>query len=124
MAQSKNPHLSVNPLVDAIIKAGGPGSVIRCSGYVGASGLTGEVRLYLTLNDLSQYIQFEEGAIVRTFEAGGRIFVWLKANAKVRAVHARTMEARALAGVVARNRRFKRWLLVRRNQARATGANQ
>jgi hypothetical protein len=119
MARSKNPHLAVNTLVAAMVKAKhGPDRLIRCSGYVGESGIAGKVRLYLTVRDLSQYIQFEESAIVRTSALRrGRVFIWVKANARIRAVRARTMEARALAAVVAQNRRVRRLLLLWRKRA-------
>jgi hypothetical protein len=115
MATSAKPHLTVNPVIAALI--GEPGdlsSSTRCMGYIGQSDRAGIVRLYFRLMDLSQYIEFEESAVVRTMRAPkallprGGVLIWLKANSPVRAVRSVTMEARALAAVVARNRQRKR----------------
>jgi hypothetical protein len=131
MATSTKPHLTVNPVIEAL--TGGPGdlsSLTRCMGYVGRSNQPGVVRLYFRLIDPSQYIEFKESAVVRTMRAPrsqlsqGGVMIWLRANSPVRAVRSVTMEARALAAVVTRNRQLKQrqrtvnYLLRRNAQAK------
>jgi hypothetical protein len=122
MARPKNPHLSVNPQLEARMKARAAlKRLIKCTGYVGRAA-PGRVRLYLSLNNLSQYVEFDERAIVRTYKTGGRVMVWVNPATRVRAVQVRTLPARALARVVAKNRRLKRWLVANRHRAqRARG---
>jgi hypothetical protein len=121
MARSKNPHLSVNSEVESRIKASAAFKhLVRCTGYVGRAA-PGRVRLYLSLKNLSQYVEFEERAIVRTHKAGDRVMVWLNPATRVRAVYVRTLPARTLTRVVAANRRLKRWLVANRRGAQRAG---
>jgi hypothetical protein len=57
MPQPQKLQLPVHPFI-ASLTAGGqvPVGAVRFAGYVGDSGRAGTVRLYLTLNDLSQYL--------------------------------------------------------------------
>jgi len=129
MAESHRPHLGINPVIAGLTgEHDNLVSAIRCRGYVGDSRHPGRVRLYFSLNDISRYIEFEESAIVHIIEAPqevlpeGGVYIWLRANSQVRAVRTRTMEARLLAGVIARNRRLRRWRWQRYNLLRQRGA--
>jgi hypothetical protein len=83
------------------------------AGYVGKSGEAGTIRLYMSLSDLSQYLEFPESALLHSIPARSdrdRTFVWLKPDANVRAVIHRPSEgtAQAVAAAIARNQRRSR----------------
>jgi hypothetical protein len=110
MAESEKPHFPVHPAI-AKLKGKADGPLVRFAGYVGESDREGKIRLYLTLSDLSQYLEIEERAIVRTAEAPESLlpekglFLWVRANSPVYAVRAREMEASVIAAAIVRNRR-------------------
>ena len=112
MPHPEKSKLSVHPLVASLTTGGEePESAVRFAGYIGESGQAGKVRLYLTLNDLSQYVEFEEKAVLHTAEAPENVlpqkglFVWVKANSQVLAIRAKQMPARVVAAAIARGRR-------------------
>jgi hypothetical protein len=103
-AQSDKPKLPVHPVIASLTSGGQPLNTVAFAGYVGESDRAGNVRLYLMLNDLSQYIEFEEGAVVRT-EPANRLpqkgsYIWVKADSPVRTV--REAKARDVSPVLAR----------------------
>jgi hypothetical protein len=102
---SQNLKLPVHPVIASLTSGGQqPPSAVVLAGYVGESDRAGNVRLYLMLSDLSQYIEFEEGAVVRTSPANRLpekgLYVWVKANTPVRTV--REVKASDVARILGR----------------------
>lgn len=92
MPDPKKPQLAVHPLLANVAQGGvQPESTIKFAGYVGSPSQPGKVRLYSTLTDLSQYVEFDENAVVRTAAApeipDDGVSVWVKASTPVRLVH-------------------------------------
>jgi hypothetical protein len=120
MADTENPKVEIHPSLKHLESESEKlESVVRFTGYIGPSAQRGRVRLYLLLNDLSQYIEFEDHAIVRVADApesatpNKGLFVWIKAGSPVRMVLEQTTDARQVAGFIASNRRasavWRRW---------------
>jgi hypothetical protein len=90
-------QLPYHPLLASLAKdttLGNPGpeSAIKFSGYVGPASQDGLVRLYVTLNDLSHYIEFERNAVVQTSDTPESILpdkavtIWVKGSTRVRGI--------------------------------------
>jgi hypothetical protein len=107
-------RLAVHPLIASLTSGGKePEPAVQFAGYIGESGQAGTVRLYLTLNDLSQYLEFEESAILQTGDAPENmlpnkgLLVWVRANSPVRAcrMQVHVNDAQVIASAIAGNRR-------------------
>lgn len=88
MAESAKPQVPVHP---HLAKSGQtPESIVKLSGYVGPASREGQIRLYSSLEDLSHYIEFDEGAVVDTEPAPEAIApnkgvtLWVKESASIR----------------------------------------
>jgi hypothetical protein len=72
------------------LKGEGGAAATTFSGWVGEASADGMTRLYLNINDLSYYIEFENGDLVHSTDVAesvlpcGAIAIWLKADARVR----------------------------------------
>jgi hypothetical protein len=98
--------LRVHPMLNELTRRGGdrPGTVMLV-GYAGEASEPGKVRLYLSLSDLSLYLEFAEDSVLNTHETNsGGVVVWVGAHESVTAVHTRIFSgsARDVAGAIAR----------------------
>jgi len=91
MAEGAKPKLSVHPLLAHLADSGQQSDqTIVLSGYVGPASGTGQVRLYSSLEDLSHFIEFDEGSVVFVAPAAKSVAphkgvtVWLKSSAPIR----------------------------------------
>ena len=114
MPKSKKSHLPVHPLIASLTGGGKePESAVQFAGYIGESGKAGTVRLYLTLNDLSQFLEFDETAVLETSDAPENLLpdqgllLWVKANSPVKACRTQVYKnsARVVASAIAAGRR-------------------
>jgi hypothetical protein len=104
MAHPEESRLRVHPHLESVTEE--LEATVTFAGFIGETGREGKVRLYLTLFDLSQYLEIEERAIVRTVEAPQKgVFVWVKADSPVRAVRTQVRDARTVAANIALNQR-------------------
>jgi hypothetical protein len=84
---------------------------VRLMGYVGRGGKDGTIRLYPTLEDLSQYIEINEADIVHsedvpdTVMEHGASSLWVKASAELthRQTQTETIQAQYLTGGIAQD---------------------
>jgi hypothetical protein len=82
---------------------------VRLMGYVGRSGKEGSIRLYPTLDDLSQYIEIREEDVLHsedvpdTIMEHGASSLWVKASAELlhRQTQTQTVQAQFLGGGIA-----------------------
>jgi hypothetical protein len=111
MAESGTPRLPVHPLIKRLTSRveRRPEGAVRFAGYVGESERVGWIKLYLTLYDLSQYVEIEDRDIVRTEDAPEYLLphkgliIWVHERSPVRAVRDDVREARVIARILARN---------------------
>jgi hypothetical protein len=120
MPFSEKRQLPIHPLIaDLTAESDDALAPVMFAGYVGDAGKTGRVRLYLTLKDLSQYIEFDEESILHATSTHAAsapaaaplqdaTFLWLRARSPVRAVRSKVMEARAISAAIAWGRRRHR----------------
>lgn len=108
---SLDPPLSVHPFIARLHREGaGHEPLVKLAGYVGVPGQPGKVRLHFSIEDLTQYVELDEEAVVLTAEAPetvlprGGMFLWVKASARVHAVRSAQMSAGALASALLRAR--------------------
>ena len=67
---SDQPQLPVHPLIANQAQGGQqPEPTVKFAGYVGQASQQGLVRLYSSLDDLSQYAEFDAGSVVQTADA-------------------------------------------------------
>jgi len=101
------PKLEVNKHVAALTgDGGGAKPMVKFNGYVGKSDQEGKVRLHFSLNDLSQYVEFDEKDVMLTAEAPenvlplGGVYVWVRGATHLRLVRTVQLTASNLAAVV------------------------
>jgi hypothetical protein len=90
MPDAKKSQLETHPLLAAIVQKNNQGvATTKFAGYVGQAQ-PGSVRFYSSLDDLSHYMEFDEGAVVHSEAApetvlpNGAVSVWIKADTPVR----------------------------------------
>src|SRR5262245_48788003 len=107
----KGGKLTEHPLVAKLRPDPGEATepTVKLTGYVGRSPRSGSVRLYTSLEDLSQYLEIAEDDVVHSEEAPetvlehGGTYVWVKQSAEI--VHGVSqttkVQAQFLAGGIA-----------------------
>jgi hypothetical protein len=87
--QDRAADLRVNATISKLIAQDGAATA-TFSGWVGEGSAEGMTRLYLNINDLSYFIEFESADLVHSTDVAehvlpfGAIAIWLKADARVR----------------------------------------
>jgi hypothetical protein len=101
--ESTSPKLRIHPMIAEFARRGGRTGVVMLAGYAGEASEPGKVRLYLSLSDLSVYLEFAEDAIlhVRELKWGG-VVVWIGAHESVTGVRTLRGSARVVAAAIPR----------------------
>jgi hypothetical protein len=103
MSSHEKWKLRPHPLVAALARAGvDQRDAVVLVGCVGEAAPEGRVRLYLSLSDLSMYVEFDEDAILHSHELGesGVTTVWVDARTSVTAVRTLAGSARNVAAAI------------------------
>jgi hypothetical protein len=101
----------VHPVLEKLADAAQPGDAVRLQGYAGPTKDDKTLRLYASLDDLSQYIEVPRDEVLKSAAApeaaapNGGVYAWVKPDAELvyTRTHSVTALARDLGGASARD---------------------
>jgi hypothetical protein len=106
--------LPVHPLIASLKHSDEPAKApVKFTGYIGVPGKVGMLRLYSSLDDLSHYVEFDEGAVLQTAAApenvlpDNAVHVWVDPTTPVRYVREYSSARRLLRAIQGNMNQFR-----------------